>query len=391
MEQGKIINSLRSLRLFNCLPDKAIEDMAVVMVSQTLDGDEYLFRQGNEGNSLFVVEEGELRIFFENPNPSEDDILLATAGPGHIIGEISLLDKEPRAASAAAVVPTVVRKLHREDFFHIIEKQPPEVIAEIRDTSKQMRLDYLVVTLEKLDIFEGIPTEALKDLAGHLKAHNLQKGQALFDKGDVGEELFIIKSGWVKIFVHDSRGDEFLLNQCGPGEAIGEMALIDQAPRSASVQAITDVYLLVLDRSDFFSALSSYPEALIDMMRSTVGRLRLATTMIEQLGEWSRGLAEGNYEAVLDQIKEEQSQIVEGRSMEDRVVRFLSTFFSSIEAIKEREEKLRSEVLRLKIQIDETKREEEFSAITSTDFFNELTENLQKMREELREDTEDDD
>lgn len=381
---NNLLTALQKVRLFEPLDKATVEKLISKMEDRPVAKGDYLFRMGDTSDGMFIVDDGELTIFFENPSATSEDIIVATSKPGDVIGEISLLDKQNRAASVKASTESRVKLLKSEVFAEEIDKQPADVVKKIRDISEDMRLDYMLITLSQLDMFNGLQRDHLKHLAEHIEPKTLKEGEILFKKGDPGDRLYIVNSGWLDIYVPTPDGDELILNQCGPGEAVGEIALLDQAPRTASVRGITEAHLLMLDRAEYLDFITTYPKAALETTKAINGRLRLATTYLEQLSDWSRQVAEGQYERVLKEIKNEQSRIVEDATMEDRVTRFLSAFFSSIEAIKDREDKLKSEVLRLRIQIDESQREQDVEDITSTNFFTELQTNIGELRKQLR-------
>lgn len=107
-------------------------------------------------------------------------------------------------------------------------------------------------------------------------------GTILFRDGDTGDEMFIIKSGKVKIF--KKIGDvEKTLAVLGPGEFFGEMAIIDGQPRSASAQALEDCRLLVINSEIFDTMLRNNPEIAVRIIKKLSQRLRETNRQIEAL------------------------------------------------------------------------------------------------------------
>ena len=203
----------------------------------------------------------------------------------------------------------------------------------------------------------------------------------LFRKGDPGDSLYMIRTGWVKIVTEDAQHKELVLNKCGPGEVIGEMSLIDSAPRSASVVALTPVEILVLKREAFLEELGAHPTLAMDVMRNISGRLRFATTYIEKAIEWSQRIAEGDYSFAIQQIKDNQDSIAGVRQPDEaRAAELLSAFFRLVEGVKQREETLKQQVRELKIQIDEAKRKQEVEDLTGSDFFARLKAQSEELR-----------
>lgn len=129
--------------------------------------------------------------------------------------------------------------------------------------------------LERLFILKGTalfattPEQSLADVAALLDEEEHPAGTVIYAKGDLGNSMHLIVSGRVR--VHD--GDH-TLNFLGPRELFGEMALLDPAPRVASVSAVEDLVLLRLDSELLFDLLDRRPEIGRSMLRALIGHLR---------------------------------------------------------------------------------------------------------------------
>jgi CRP-like cAMP-binding protein len=240
----------------------------------------------------------------------------------------------------------------------------------------------IIKYLKKLPLFEGLPEGIINEMAQEVTTRKLAKDEILFHRGGPGDSLFVVRTGWVKITTVDGDGDELVLNHCGPSEVIGEMALIDEEPRSASVIALSPVEVIELKRDTFMEALYKQPLLAVDVMRNLSGRIRYATTYIEKAIELSHRIAEGDYSFALDQIQTVQSTMIREKSDEDRAGLLLSAFFEMVQGVQQREENLKQQLRELSIEVDETKRREDFESLTESTFFSNLKSAAQRMREE---------
>jgi CRP-like cAMP-binding protein len=238
--------------------------------------------------------------------------------------------------------------------------------------------DEMILNLKKASLFRDLPESLLAALADKVTKERLEPGQVLFRKGDIGDALYVIDDGRVKIVTENAKGGELVLNECGPGEAIGDMSLIDLEPRSASVIAITSAELLQLKRDDFLEVLKSEPSLALDIMRRFSARLRYNTTYIEKAIAWSQRIAEGDY-SFADQIRAESEQAV---SNEDKASQLLSAFFQLVQGVKGREDELKQQLQKLTLEIDEVRRKQEFEDLTSTDFYANLKAQAAKLRQQ---------
>ncbi len=136
---------------------------------------------------------------------------------------------------------------------------------------------------DNIPLFDGLSKEEEQQLLDHATTQSHKKGTIIFNEGDQSDSLYIIKSGRVKVFLHGDSGKEIILNTHGPCEYFGEMALIDEGPRSASVETIEDTTVLILKRYDFESYLKKYPHIAINLIRTLVSRMRLLTMITGNL------------------------------------------------------------------------------------------------------------
>ena len=110
--------------------------------------------------------------------------------------------------------------------------------------------------LRGLAFFEGFSDADLDRVAQLADDVEVEAGELLIDQGRVGQECFVIESGQAEVFV----GEEHLVT-VGPGSMVGEMALIDRRPRTATVVATTSMALLAFDTKAFQKLLSEMPKA----------------------------------------------------------------------------------------------------------------------------------
>jgi CRP-like cAMP-binding protein len=249
-----------------------------------------------------------------------------------------------------------------------------------KDRSMNAELEKTIQSLKSISFFSALPADTLADLAGQLEASEFGKDEIIFRRGDAGDAMFVLLSGWVKVITEDATGDELVLNHCGPGQTVGEVALIDGQPRSAGVVALTPIKAMRLRRETLLTMLNRQPTLALDILQGLTARLRLATTYIEKAIEWSHRVARGDYSMALDQINKEHSVVTMSRTNEARVDEFLAAFFRMVKDVKEREESLQRQVQELTIQIDEARRQKEVEELTQSDFFKRLKSATTRIR-----------
>ncbi len=231
--------------------------------------------------------------------------------------------------------------------------------------------------LKNTALFKDLSDEALTALALKASMRKLVDGDVLMRKGEVGDSLFLIQEGWVKIVTTDSKGDELILNRCGPGESIGEMALLDRGPRSATVIAVGDAEVLELKQDVFQEILDQRPDVSFAIIRSYSERLRFATNYIERAIDWAQKIAAGDY-SFIDQT---QPFLNKKGTNDDKAMQLLSAFFTMVRKVKEREDGLKQQLEKLTFEIDQVRRKQEFEEITGTEFYAKLKEQAKTLRQ----------
>ena len=136
-------------------------------------------------------------------------------------------------------------------------------------------------TLARVDLFSGLRKKELKELAADCRDGKYSPGSVLISQGEQGLGLFILTKGTVRITRANSPdGAEEVLGTAGAGDVIGEMALLDDMPRSATVTAVDDVTVLVIPFWDFRNILRnilrSDPDVGLDLLAILSRRLRKA-------------------------------------------------------------------------------------------------------------------
>ena len=129
-------------------------------------------------------------------------------------------------------------------------------------------------TLKKISLFADLPDHMIAKLAGEVKERNLSAGEVLFNEGEEGDSLYFIQSGEVEIY---QASDGKIFELLDAGDYFGEMALLEEKPRSASARIRTDASLLRLERAAFMTLLKKNPSLGLKMTSAISARLR--TTM----------------------------------------------------------------------------------------------------------------
>lgn len=135
--------------------------------------------------------------------------------------------------------------------------------------------------LSGIALFEGFTARDLEGLLALTTIKRLKAGQVLCRKGDPGVQLYGVLTGRLRVISEGGDGKEVILNFVGPGEVIGDIALIDTQPRSATVEAIEPGEVVCLHRRDLLPFLYQNPKAAIQLAAGLARRVRALSLVVE--------------------------------------------------------------------------------------------------------------
>lgn len=137
------------------------------------------------------------------------------------------------------------------------------------------------VELAKVPIFELLDETELRELADVIESQTVVAGDVIFHAGDMGDCLYIVRSGEVELYVKDTTGQKIVLTTVEKNELFGELSMLDARPRSATSIALVDCELLLLDRDDLLLLFKKQPDAALNMLAAMSGMLRKVDRLLQ--------------------------------------------------------------------------------------------------------------
>ena len=142
--------------------------------------------------------------------------------------------------------------------------------------------------LAAVDLFASLPQPALADLARHARTCKFATGETVFEEGDLGDCLHVVRSGAVKV-VRPSHDDDVVLDVLGAGKVFGELAVLNSSPRTATLVAVADTVTVSVDKGAIDTVLDRHPTAVREMLGTVARSLTFAK---EELARHNRALEE---------------------------------------------------------------------------------------------------
>jgi CRP-like cAMP-binding protein len=324
---------LRRVRAFADLGDDECDAvLAVLKARRGAPGDE-LFKQGDRGDSLMIVLDGYVVASVRTDAGTEEEV--ARLGPGEVVGEMAFVDAEPRSATVSAPQGATVLDFSREALAGLRRTAPRvaaaiqrnvlfDVARRLRDVGEKltdgasgggprslrgssgsgsgpdsMRRSGRGLTAEQLRSIPALASYANEDLdllAYISTLKSFAAGEVIMQEGAEGDACWLVVRGGVAV----TRSTQSTpLATLGPGALVGQLALLDRAPRNATVTATTETAALEV-RADAFANLvrASSPVALrfqLQVALAGVRQLRAATKKLaeaaarEQMAPMSSG------------------------------------------------------------------------------------------------------
>jgi CRP-like cAMP-binding protein len=138
-------------------------------------------------------------------------------------------------------------------------------------------------TLARAGIFQGVDPDSALALGSQLESVDYPRGSSIFSVGELGDRLYIILSGKVKLGRNSPDGRENLLAIMGPADMFGELSVFDPGPRTSSATAVTDVRLATMDRGALREWITKRPEIAEQLLRVLARRLRRTNNNLADL------------------------------------------------------------------------------------------------------------
>ncbi len=232
---------LRQMPIFGDMSDEETELLASRMTLKHVAPGEKLIRQGDKGNEMYVIRSGTVEVSVQEE--SGDVRVLGQLGRGRYVGEAALLNDARRNATCRALIPTEVLVLSRVDFAVLVKDRfqlGERIIHSIRVTG----------LLRSIPVFSELDGKMLQQIAASLQTTSYEAGSYLMRQGEIGDSLNIIASGRVEVIVTRDGADQ-VVNQLDAGAYVGEIALLMNIPRTASVRALVNTTALTMHGRDF--------------------------------------------------------------------------------------------------------------------------------------------
>jgi cAMP-dependent protein kinase regulator len=236
------LEALAALPFLADVPRSELRQIASYLRTEEVEAGQLVVRQGARGDRFYVLLDGQVRVVRIAADEREER--LATLGPGSYFGEAALVANVPRTATVVAETPARLLSLDAGHFRRWLASRV-DVDAAVHRTLAERE------HLARLPLFAGLGSAELDRLAAKMLVTRYSAGDTIVEQGAAGDRFFVIVDGQVEVVRREDDGVEARLAALGVGDFFGEMALLDRAPRSATVRALSPVETYTLTADDF--------------------------------------------------------------------------------------------------------------------------------------------
>jgi CRP-like cAMP-binding protein len=255
---------LKRVPLFANLSDEELDRISENLASERVPAGHIIIRQGEPGDRFYIIDKGNVVVWQKGPDEI-DERMVQRLGPGQYFGEIALVTDAPRNATVKATTPVYLLSLGKADFDRLIRQQ----ITLAEQVSSDIRYNWL---LRAMPIFDELESYEIELLAALLQPETYNKGDIIFREGDSGDRFYIIESGEV-VITREIEGKTVEISRRRAGEYLGEIALLQDMPRTATIAAAEKVTLLSLEREFFLKLVSNFMNLRQTVSRTSTRRL----------------------------------------------------------------------------------------------------------------------
>ncbi|KAJ9054506.1 hypothetical protein DSO57_1001509 [Entomophthora muscae] len=249
----RIASATSSNLLFRNLEAEQRRCIVDAMFERPVKAGEVVIKQGDEGDNFYVVDQGAFDIFIHDRKVIE-------VHPGGSFGELALMYNTPRAATVKAVTDGTLWAVDRVTFRSIITD----------NTYRKRRL--YESFLKTIPLLESLQPSEIAKISDALEPVHHEPDDVIIEQGTSGAHFYMIESGEVRVIQTIQSGEQIEHSGLKAGDYFGELALLNDSPRMASIIANTDVKLVALSKDAFVRLLGP----VVDIMKRNVSRYSTA-------------------------------------------------------------------------------------------------------------------
>jgi CRP-like cAMP-binding protein/Fe-S-cluster-containing hydrogenase component 2 len=273
-DTGDVKGKLKGMSIFSQLSPEDIEGLVHKSSLRQVPTGTIICREGEYGDTAFAIIRGSVEVSINTA--VYKNLTLALLGEGNIFGEMAALSGYPRSATVSAKEDLFLLEIPSEVLKNLIKHSPGFKVAIEGIYAERAVKTYL----RKVPLFSTLDDSTLEKLEVGVKLKSYKPGDIIFNEGDQGDSLYVIRTGFVKI-TKKHMDKEQIIAYLSQGNYFGEMALLEDEKRTASVSAFTNVEVLQVLKEDFNMLLNADPK-LAEGIKDIIMERKLRTLRVQR-------------------------------------------------------------------------------------------------------------
>ena len=265
--ENSLLDEVKNATLFNAIDEREIEQIATHIKLEKYPKGRNIITQGEKGNKFYVIRKGKVDVIYEEKSGIENTV--AELSEGDCFGEIALIDDVRRTATVRAVSEVELFSLDKDTF-------RKEFLGTFGSGDK---ITFIIRTsqfLKNLPLFRDFTSKELLGIVSKMELKEVKTGHIVIKQGEIGDQFYILQDGEVEVILEqykDNRYKEIHLATLGAGSYFGEIALLKDVPRTATVRTTKESTILILSKNDFLGIFKEHLGSISDMLKLTEKRI----------------------------------------------------------------------------------------------------------------------
>ena len=276
IREAKPARPFPHIPLFSELEKQELQLLLSRIQSKTCQKDSLICREGEGGDSLFVISRGEVAIIKQTPGGKE--IRVQSLKDGDFFGEFGFFIDQKRHATVKAMTDCELLEISRNGLHEMI-KVHPRLDEVLQNLFKERVLDNF---LALSPLFSSLTFEERREVMKRFHLRKVPEETMLFKGGDPSTSLFMVRNGGVEIFTQNGHGKKVILALLQSGNIFGEIGLLFDRPRMANAKTTRPTKLLEITQEDFKACLLQFPSLQMKLKEVSLKRLSRTKELLSQ-------------------------------------------------------------------------------------------------------------
>jgi cAMP-dependent protein kinase regulator len=262
--------------LFSELDERELQSLLPHIQSRAFPEGSLICREGERGDSLFVVSRGEVSIIKRTPEGRE--VSVRNLREGSFFGEFGYFIDQKRHATVKAIIECEILEISRNTLDKMIETHP-RLNEVLQNLFEERILDnFFALSI----IFSSLTSEERGEVLKRFLLRKIPGGTLLFKGGDPPASLYMVRSGEVEIFTQNRRGKKVVLALLESGNFFGEIGPLFGKPRTANARTTRPTELMEMTKEDLNTCLRRFPNFQTKLKEISLNRLSRTSQLLSQ-------------------------------------------------------------------------------------------------------------